>query len=205
VQQQAPQAAQVRRQRREDIKMVFESGYSDLPRNITPKFPSPDIPHPDSVIRATNAADLITEHPLCNENLLKDIDGVMSLSSMPSLPNLESLLSASGLSSLPGKLDPESMFSGIPTFTGLMEMAGIPNIDDIDWKKEAMAAADDILHQLNIPNPLADLCAKVQGMGADAQDLLKQIPDPSPDLVGPNIDVPKFTDIVDIPEVGDIF
>ena len=187
--------------------MVFDSGYSDLPRNITPKFNIPDIPSPGSLIDAGNAADLITGHPLCNKNLLKDIDGIMSLSTMPSLPNVEDFLSASGISSIPEKLDPEAMFSGIPTLSELPEMLGIPNIDEIDWEKEAMAAADDILHALNIPNPLDDLCAKVQGLGADAQDLLGQIPDLSPNINAqmPNIDVPKFTDIVDIPDVGDIF
>ena len=187
--------------------MVFDSGYSDLPRNITPKFPIPDIPSADSIINAGNAADLITGHPLCNKNLLKDIDGVMSLSTMPSLPNLEDFLGASGLSSVPEKLDPAGMFNGIPTFSGLPEMLGIPDIDEIDWEKEAMAAADDVLNALNIPNPLDDLCAQVQGAGADIQEQLRKLPDLSPNINAqmPNIDVPKFTDVVDIPDVSDIF
>ena len=187
--------------------MVFDSGYSDLPRNITPKFDLPDIPSADSIINASRAADVITGNPLCDKNLLKDIDGIMSLSTMPSLPNVEDILSASGLNNIGESLDPEAMFSGIPTLSELPEMLGIPNIDEIDWEKEAMALADDALAALNIENPLADLCAQVQGAGADAQDLLGQIPDPSPNINAqmPNIDVPKFTDVVDIPEVGDLF
>tara|TARA_Y100000593_G_C4291970_1_gene328707 strand:- start:1335 stop:1898 length:564 start_codon:yes stop_codon:yes gene_type:complete len=187
--------------------MVFDSGYSELPRSITPKFDIPDIPTADSILNASNVAQQFTKHPLCDKNLLKDIDGVMSMSTMPSLPNVEDILSASGLASIPEKLDPEAMFSGIPTLTKLPEMLGIPNIDEIDWEKEAMAAADDVLNQLNISNPLDDLCAQIQGAGADAQDLLGKVPDLSPNINAqmPNIDVPKFTDIVDIPEVGDIF
>ena len=176
--------------------------------NITPRFPVADIPHPSSIISAQAASNLIIGHPLCDKNLLKDTDGIASLSTMPSLPNLEDFLGASGLSSVPEKLDPEAMFSGIPTFSGLPEMFGIPDINDIDWEKEAKAAADDVLNKLNISNPLDDLCAQVQGAGADLDEQLGKIPDISGRDINeqiPNIDIPKFTDIVDVPEVGDIF
>ena len=188
------------------------SGYSDIPGSFTPKFDVPDIPSAASVVNATNAAQVITKHPLCDKNLLKDIDGLASLASLPSLPNIEDVLSASGIPDIPEKLDPKAMFTGVPEFTGLQSMPGIPDsimdkITSLDFKKEAMGLADDVLNQLNISNPLDDLCSQVQGAGADAQDLLKQIPDPSPNINAqmPNIDIPKFTDIVDVPEVGDLF
>ena len=197
--------------------MVFESGYSDLPRNITPKFDVPDIPSADSLIDIGAGANLLTGaqgggHPLCDKNLLKDVDGVASLASLPSLPNLEDVLNATGIPQIPEKLDPKAMFTGVPEFTGLQDLPGIPDqvadkISNIDFKKEAKALADDVLNKLNISNPLDDLCAKVTDAAAGADSLINQIPDPSPNINNqmPNIDIPKFTDVVDIPEVGDIF
>ena len=197
--------------------MVFDSGYSDLPRNITPKFDVPDIPSADSLIDIGAGANLLTGaqgggHPLCDKNLLKDVDGVMSLASLPSLPNLEQVLSATGIPDIPEKLDPKAMFTGVPEFTGLQDLPGIPDqvadkISNIDFKKEAKALADDVLNQLNISNPLDDLCAKVTDAAANADSLINQIPDPSPNINAqmPNIDIPKFTNVVDIPEVGDLF
>ncbi len=191
--------------------MVFDSGYSDLPRSITPKFDIPDTPALGSLVDLGAGANLITGsfgggNPLCDKNLLKDIDGVMSLSTMPSLPNVEDILSATGISSIPEKLDPEAMFSGIPTLTKLPEMLGLPNIDEIDWEKEAMAAADDVLNQLNIGNPLDDLCASIDEVAAGGDSLINQIPDLSPNINNqmPNIEIPKFTDVADIPEIGDL-
>jgi hypothetical protein len=187
---------------------LFDSGYSELPRSITPKFDhlAPKIPELTSNISASGVSNLITRHPLCDENLLKDIDGLASMSSLPSIPNLEDVLSASGLSGIPKKLDPKAMFNGVPEFTGLQDILGIPDLDDIDYEKEAKALADDVLSQLNITNPLADLCGQVQGAGADLQDQLSQTEiNKGVNNLMPNIDVPKFTDIVDIPEVGDLF
>ena len=111
--------------------MVFDSGYSDLPRNITPKFDVPDIPSADSLIDIGAGANLLTGsfgggHPLCDKNLLKDVDGVMSLASLPSLPNLEQVLSATGIPDIPEKLDPKAMFTGVPEFTGLQDLPGLP-------------------------------------------------------------------------------
>jgi hypothetical protein len=99
------------------------------------------------------------------------------------------------------------MFAGIPTLTELPAMFGIPNIDEIDWENEAKAAADDVLNQLNISNPLDDLCAQLQEGAGSLDSLTGQIPDLSPNInnMMPNIDVPKFTDIADIPEIGDLF
>ncbi len=192
--------------------MVFDSGYSDLPRNLTPKFDVPDIPTADSIINLGNAAGVVTSHPLCDKNLLKDIDGVASLASLPSVPNLEDVLNASGIPQIPDKLDPKAMFTGVPEFTGLQDIPGIPDsfadkLTNIDFKNEAKALADDVLNQLNISNPLDDLCSQVQGAGADLQDQLGTLPDLSPNINNqmPNIDIPKFTDVVDIPEVGDLF
>jgi len=192
--------------------MVFDSGYSDLPRNITPKFDVPDIPTADSIINLGNAAGVVTSPPLCDKNLLKDIDGVASLASLPSVPNLEDVLNASGIPQIPEKLDPKSMFTGVPEFTGLQDIPGIPDsvadkLTNIDFKNEAKALADDVLNQLNISNPLDDLCSQVQGGGADLQDQLGTLPDLSPNINNqmPNIDIPKFTDVADIPEVGDLF
>ena len=185
--------------------MVFESGYSDLPDSITPKFDLPDTPSLDSLVDLGAGASVITGslgggNPLCDKNLLKDIDGVMSLSTMPSVPNIEDILSASGLSSIPEKLDPEAMFAGIPTLTKLPQILGLPN-----WEKEAMAAADDVLNKLNIANPLDDLCAKIDEFAAEGDSLINQLPDPSPNINKdmPTFEIPKFTDVVDIPEVDD--
>ena len=196
----------------EDKMTFFDSGYSKIPGNITPKFPIPDTPTVGSLVDIGAGANLITGsfgggHPLCDKNLLKDIDGVMSMSTMPSLPDLDAVLSATGLNNIAEKLDPDAMFSGIPTLTELPAMFGIPNIDEIDWENEAKAAADDVLSQLNISNPLDDLCAQLQEGARSADGLINQIPDPSPNInnMMPNIDLPKFNDIVDIPEVGDLF
>ena len=193
--------------------MVFDSGYSNLPRNITPKFNVPDIPAPDAIVNLSGATDLITQNPLCDKNLLKGVDGLAALSTAPSLPNVEDILGASGLNNIGELLDPEAMFSGIPTLTELPQMLGLPNIEEIDWAAEAKAPADDTLKALNIENPLADICNQISGAGADADDLLSSAVDAGLDTNPlrdinrqmPNIDVPKYTDIVDIPEVGDLF
>ena len=193
--------------------MVFDAGYSNLQRNITPKFNVPDIPAPDAIVNLSGATDLITQNPLCDKNLLKGVDGLAALSTAPSLPNVEDILGASGLNNIGELLDPEAMFSGIPTLTELPQMLGLPNIEEIDWAAEAKALADDTLKALNIENPLADICNQISGAGADADDLLSSAVDAGLDTNPlrdinrqmPNIDVPKYTDIVDIPEVGDLF
>ena len=173
--------------------MVFDSGYSELPRNITPKVNLPNIPDPSAIIDLSSASDVITRHPLCDENLLKDIDGLASIASMPSTPQLDQILSASGLSDISKKLDPKAMFSGVPEFTGLISMPGIP--DKIDFKKEAKALASDVLKKLDIDNPLSELCGQIQGFGGDAQDELGKIniiPDINSNM--PNIDTPNIID-----------
>ena len=184
--------------------------------SFTPKFDVPDVPTLGSITDISAGANLITGdygpgHPLCDKNLLKDVDGIASLASLPSLPNLEDVLNATGIPEIPEKLDPKSMFTGVPEFTGLQDLPGIPDriadkISNIDIKKEAKALANDVLNKLNISNPLDDLCAKVSDAADSADSLIGQIPEgPRINNQMPNISIPKFTDIVDVPEVGDLF
>tara|TARA_Y100001963_G_scaffold37117_2_gene51921 strand:+ start:7922 stop:8473 length:552 start_codon:yes stop_codon:yes gene_type:complete len=176
--------------------------------SFTPKFKTPKVPDPAGLVNLPSAGSLITSHPLCDKNLLKDVDGIASIASLPSLPNLEEVLSASGIPEIPEKLDPKAMFNGVPEFTGLQDMAGIPDqimdkVNNLDFKEEAKALANDVLSKLNISNPLDDLCGQVTEVAQDAQDQISLID--FPDINNrPPVSIPKFTDVVDIPEVGDI-
>jgi len=103
---------------------------------------------------------LLSSNPLCNENLFKDIDGLASLGSLPSIPNMEQVISSLGVPPDIGKLlDPEVMFSGIPEFSGLIKLPSIPEPPSLE-EVEAMAKsfADSVLSAVDIGNPLADLC-----------------------------------------------
>jgi hypothetical protein len=177
--------------------------------SFTPKFKVPKIPDPVGLINVPSAGSLITKHPLCDQNLLKDVDGIASLASLPSVPNLEEILSASGIPEIPEKLDPKAMFNGVPEFTGLQQMTGIPDrimdkINNIDFKEEAKAMANDVLDKLNITNPFDDLCGQVTELAADTQGQISKIDFPDINNVPP-VSIPKFSDVVDIPEVGDLF
>jgi hypothetical protein len=101
---------------------------------------------------------LLSGNPLCDENLFKDIDGLASLGSLPSVPDIDSIIAASGIPDLAKKLDPEVMFSGIPEFSGLIKMPKIPEVSLAEVEAAAKNFANDVLGSLNIDNPLADLC-----------------------------------------------
>jgi hypothetical protein len=106
----------------------------------------------------------------------------------------------------------EDMFNGLPEITSLadpefiLQSLGLPT--EIDPMQIATAAADDVLRQLNIENPLAELCKQADSLAQDAQQsLLKNTPTlPNINSLIPPAELPKFSNVTDnIPEVGDLF
>jgi len=167
----------------------------------------------------------LPSNPLCDENLFKDIDGFPSLGSLPSIPNLESILS-NPISDIPIP-NPDVMFSGIPEFTGLVDLPGLPEVDLDCVEGMFRDAANALLSELNIPNPLSDLCGQLgeglgdvtEGLGGIVGDVIPDIPSINiPDIpcVGgvdlglpnvdiSNIDIPNISNIIpDIPDISDL-
>ena len=199
--------------------MVFKSGYDPFPDKLRPQFPDFKIKNITGAISLPSAASKITRNPLCNKNILKGVDGIASLPDAA-----ESLGKSLGqvASDLPlfdedgnFKISPpsfEDMFSGLPEITELaspefiLESLGLPT--EIDPEQVVTAAADDVLRQLDIDNPLAELCKEVDQAAQDAQQtLLTQTPTlPNINSVIPTAELPSFGKVTDkIPRAEDLF
>jgi len=171
----------------------------------------PDLSLPGGV---GDFAQNLPSNPLCDENLFKDIDGIASLGSLPSIPNLESVLS-NPISDIPVP-NPDVMFSGVPEFTGLVDLPGLPEVDLDCVEGIFKEAANALLRELGIENPLSDLCGQLGGGLDDLGDALGGIKDSVPKVPSINIpDVPCVdggdiglpninSSSIDIPNISDL-
>jgi|TARA_Y100000310_G_scaffold328709_1_gene397277 hypothetical protein len=211
----------------------FTSGISDSVQDMIPDIPemSEFIPDgggliPDIGGCAADVVDglipdvggignLLSSNPLCNQNLFKDIDGIAALGSLPSLPNIESVISASGALDIAKKLDPKVMFSGIPEFSGLISLPKIPEPSLEEVEKAAKKHANEILGSFNVDNPLATLCgfnipappdlqSLTDGIDIGLGDIADQIGVDLPDLGGLMPKIPGLDCIVKSVETPDI-
>lgn len=199
--------------------MVFKSGYDPFPDRIQPQLPDFRIKNPTGDISIPSAVSSVTRNPLCDKNILKGIDGVASLpesaealgSSLTGIVEDNPLVDEDGKF----KIAPpsfEDMFTGLPDITSLsdpefiLQSLGLPT--EIDPEQVAKAAVDDVLRQLNIENPLAELCKQADALAQEAQQgILENTPTlPNINSLIPPVELPKFSKVTDnIPEVGDLF
>jgi hypothetical protein len=156
-------------------------------------------------------AQNLPRNPLCDENLFKDIDGIASLGSLPSIPNLESILS-NPISDVPIP-NPDVMFSGIPEFTGLVDLPGLPEVDLDCVEGLFRDAANKLLRALDIENPLSKLCGQLgeglEGFKSGVPKLPEipsiNIPD-IPCVSGLDFGLPNVNPTsIDIPDISDLF
>jgi hypothetical protein len=171
----------------------------------------PDLSLPSGI---GDFAQNLPSNPLCDENLFKDIDGILSLGSLPSIPNLESVLS-NQISDVPVP-NPDVMFSGVPEFTGLVDLPGLPEVDLDCVEGLFKDAANALLREIGIENPLSDLCGQLGGGLGDLGDAVQGIKNAVPEIPGINIpDVPCVgggdlglpninPSSIDIPDISDL-
>ena len=199
--------------------MVFKSGYDPFPDRIRPQFPDFKIKNVTGIVSVPGAASSVTRNPLCNKNILKGVDGIASHPDAAEAlgGSLTGIVSDNPLVDEDGnfKIAPPSfddMFSGLPEITELaspefiLESLGLPT--EIDPEQVVTAAADDVLRQLDIDNPLAELCKEVDQAAQDAQQtLLTQTPTlPNINSVIPTAELPSFGNVTDkIPRAEDLF
>ena len=192
--------------------MVFKSGYDPFPDRIQPQLPDFKIKNITGAVSVPSAVSSVTRNPLCDKNILKGVDGIASLpDSAEALgSSLKGLASGGGFDISPPSF--EDMFTGLPDITSLadpefiLQSLGLPT--EIDPEQLITAAADDVLKQLNIENPLAELCKQADSLAQDAQQsLLNNTPTlPNINSLIPPAELPKFSNVTDkIPEVGDLF
>ena len=192
--------------------MVFKSGYDPFPDRIQPQLPEFKIKNITGSVSVPSAVSSVTRNPLCDKNILKGIDGIASLPDAAEAlgSSLKGLASGGAFEISPPSF--EDMFNGLPEITSLadpefiLQSLGLPT--EIDPEQLAKAAVDDVLKQLNIENPLAELCKKADSLAQDAQQsLLKNTPTlPNINSLVPPVELPKFSNVTDkIPEVGDLF
>jgi len=192
--------------------MVFKSGYDPFPDQIRPQFPDFKIKNVTGAVSLPGAASTVTRNPLCDKNILKGVDGIASL------PDAAEALGSSLKDLATGSIDSvqppsfEDMFTGLPEITSLadpefiLQSLGLPT--EIDPEQLAKAAVDDVLKQLDIENPLAELCKKVDSLAQDAQQsLLENTPTlPNINSVIPTTELPSFGAVTDkIPKAEDLF
>ena len=199
--------------------MVFKSGYDPFPDRIQPQLPDFKIKNITGAVSVPSAVSSVTRNPLCDKNILKGVDGIASLPDAAEAlgASLTGIVSDNPLVDEDGnfKIAPpsfEDMFNGLPDITSLadpefiLQSLGLPT--EIDPEQLVTAAVDDVLKQLNIENPLAELCKKADALAQDAQQgLLENTPTlPNINSLIPNAELPKFSKVTDnIPEVGDLF
>tara|TARA_Y100000310_G_scaffold262027_1_gene271608 strand:+ start:1869 stop:2357 length:489 start_codon:yes stop_codon:yes gene_type:complete len=118
----------------------------------------------------------ISDNPLCNQMLFRDLNGDIVQSWLPNLKNAD--LTSYGFPDVKGQGQAlRDRFTGVAISTTLMDIAGIPSKSDLEYaiqgrieqkRRECLSAID---------NPLSEICGEIEDYESDFQEQIQNIKD----------------------------
>ena len=118
----------------------------------------------------------ISDNPLCNQMLFRDLNGDIVQSWLPNLKNAN--LTSYGFPDIKSQGQGlRDRFTGVAISTTLVDIAGIPSKSDLEYAIEGRIQQKIRECLSTIDNPLSEICGEIEDYESDFQEQIQNIQD----------------------------